>query len=168
MRSLLLVLGFLFGATEASGKPLQVFGSYGELVDSQRRCGPVTRAEIWRWFPGGMGLRLELEVDRATIVPVSDTERRECSAATGATCETSPIKKPLASDKAIPSVGRVDYIWNLGKRSIVIAVFPERTAMGRIVRTVWFSMLVESDTVSRDQVSCFERWVGTADVRSAP
>jgi hypothetical protein len=131
MRILVCAL-FLFEIANADTFPVRA--SYGELVESPRKCGPATRDEIRRFIAD------DLQVHVAEPLAYS----------TGSAAN-------VVADKQYAQDGQTIGVWRRGKRSIVIALrtLKRGTALGCTI-----TFLVEQDPNARDKVSCFERWVG--------
>lgn len=138
MRSLLLVL--LLSAT-ATADTYKVYASYGIEVDSDKPCGPATRAELAKFVTHGLELAI-------TADAFSYFRRDELY-------DYPSHKRYVQED------GTTIGIWYQGRRSIVIQSTPQRN--GEVSVTVTF--LVEKDAKKRDAVSCFEQWVGARGVR---
>ncbi len=147
-----LVLVLLCVPSFASAETIRVYGSYG-LIEfdgvpvSPKPCGPETRDIIRKYMEGG----LPIIIGKPEMSAFLNREERRMI----------PTSRTFTDN-----LGRQVGVWNLGKRSLVIAVGPRRH--GKLLparyRNVTITLLVEVDADKRDQVSCFERWDGIVEV----
>lgn len=126
--------------TVARAESYVVRASSGELVESPKPCGPLTRDEIWKFVGADLILR------------TADNSIRYA--------QTNTTYEGIAADKVYVQDGATFGIWYRGRRSIVIALRP-LTKIRKLSLVITF--LVEKDERSRTEVSCFERWVGSVD-----
>lgn len=142
MRSLSFLFLLWFTISSAHADTYKVYASYAVAAESDKPCGPATKAEIGQFMTSG----LELTLTDAVFSYFQRDSRYEGT----------------SSDKRYVQDGTTYGIWHRGRRSIVIQVSPKKN--GDVSVTVTF--LVEKDANKRDQVSCFEQWIGARGVRS--
>ncbi len=132
--SIAIALAAAFGSFASAAdhvERLLVRPSYGEMIASPNPCGPSTQTSVWRLIATTASIRIDSD---AMVL------------------EPRPGALLRSSDKLLRNGATTLGLFYSGKRTIVVAALPDHILS--------FTLLVESDMQKRDQVSCFERWIG--------